>query len=119
MQQLKKFAKVAIVVVAVIAGVQFSLAYINRLQLKNIMDAEALDGRRAKHSSDEILRNVTERARKTGIHLPEDAEIIIEGTGGGENDLWISIEYVHQVDLFVRKVPVHMYIEANAAPPIN
>ncbi|MCA9560277.1 MAG: hypothetical protein H6704_30375 [Myxococcales bacterium] len=117
--QPKTILKAALVLAVLFAGVQFSLVYINRLQLKSIMDSEALDGRRNKSGAETIESNIRARAESTSVHIPDNVVFTIEGTGGGDNDLWITAEYTDEVNLLVHKVPIDMVVEANAAPPIN
>ena len=117
--QPKTLLKVAFVGALIFAGVQFSLVYVNRLQLASIMDSEALDGRRAGSTAETIERNIRARAAATSVNIPENLVFAVEGTGGGDEDLWVTADYIETVNLLVYKVPLHMAIEANAAPPTN
>lgn len=116
-QTLTKYLKWALIAAIVFAGVQFSFAYINRTQLKSIMDAEALDARRSKTDEEEVISRIYQRAAQNNVDLPEGAAIEIEGIGDKEADIVVYAAYTHEVNLFVLKVPLDMHIEARADAP--
>ncbi len=117
MQAIKKYLKFGLLGAILVAGVQFSLVYINRMQLKNIMDAEALDGRRAGSAPAEIEKAIRNRARNTGVGIPGDVTFKVTGTGSKTANLEVHATYTDTVDLFIRKIPMPMQIHSEAAPP--
>lgn len=112
-----KYLRWAILAAVVVAGVQFAMVYVNRMQLKSIMDAEGLDARRAKTSVEEVEERIKQRASATNVHIPDEVEISIEGIGERDEDIVIKAWYTDQVNLFVTKIPIDMEIVSVAGAP--
>ncbi len=110
--QLKKLVKFALVGALIFSAVQFSFAYVNRLQLLNIMTSEALDGRRNKSSAEAIRNGILVRAQRTGVSVPEDVELSVEVPSNWKDDIIVTATYVQLVNLIVYQVPLPMDLEA-------
>lgn len=119
--QLKSLIKLIIGAAILVAGVQFSLAYVNFLQLKSIMESEALDARRSGgHTSEEsLIKGIRKRAQVSSVDIPDIDGISFEATGLNDKteDLVITAEYEEEVNLFVHKVRWPRIIEARADAP--
>lgn len=117
--RLKSLIKLIIGAAILVAGVQFSLAYVNYLQLKSIMESEALDARRATTSEESLIKSIRKRAEGSKVGIPEDENIRFEVTGLNDKseDLVITAEYDEEVNLFVHKVRWPRIIEARADAP--
>lgn len=115
----KKIIKWALTIAIIGVGIQFSLAYVNFLQLKSIMESEALDARRAETGEEELLKRIRSRAERSNVGIPEDEYIIFEVTGleDKREDLVITAEYDEMVNLFVYEVVWPRVIEARADAP--
>ena len=114
----KLYIKLAIGAVAIFVGVQFSLAYINRTQLKSIMESEALDARRAQGATeDSILRQIENRCESTNVDFPEDVEFEITGIGKRDEPLIVTAWYSQPVELYVHTFYLEMMVEAVAGVP--
>lgn len=116
---LKTIIKAAIAIAVIVVGVQFSMAYVNFLQLKSIMESEALDARRANTGEDELLRRIRERAEGSNVNIPEDEYInfTVEGLGEKTEDLVVTAEYDEEVNLFVHVIVWPRTIIARADAP--
>lgn len=106
-----------VIALVLFVGVKFSLVYVNYLQLKNIMQSEALDARRQKSGAAEIESGIYTRLSTSSAFLPEDVKFDFEGIGEPDEDLVVYANYTEVVDLLVTKVPMKMSIEAIASPP--
>lgn len=117
--RLKSLIKLIIGAAILVAGVQFSMAYVNYLQLKSIMESEALDARRANTSSDSLINAIRKRAESTNVGIPADEDISFDVTGLDDKreDLVVTAEYEEVVNLFVHKVRWPRIIEARADAP--
>ncbi|MEZ4431923.1 MAG: hypothetical protein R3F65_05875 [bacterium] len=113
----KRVAIGLLIAVVLFVGVKFSLVYVNYLQLKNIMESEALDARRSKSGPAEIESGIYTRIDTSSAFLPEDVKFEFEGVGRPDEELVVYADYTEVVDLIVVKVPMKMSIEAVAAPP--
>lgn len=114
---MKRVLWAAVIGVVLFVGVKFSLVYVNYLQLKNIMQSEALDARRSKATEGEIESAIWSRIDASSATLPEDVAFDYEGVGRPDEDLVVYADYVDVVDLVVTKVPMKMSIAAVAEPP--
>jgi hypothetical protein len=119
--QLKSLIKLIIGAAILVAGVQFSLAYVNFLQLKSIMESEALDARRSGGNATEknLIRSIRKRAEVSSVDVPDVDAISFDVTGLNDKkeDLVITAEYDEEVNLFVHKVRWPRVIEARADAP--
>ena len=114
----KKYAKWAMIAAVVFVAVQFSLAYVNRIQLKSIMQSEGLDARRTDLNNEEYLISmIRDRAASNNVGIPEEVEFLTEGVEDDNPDLIIYADYVQEVDLLIYKVHLNMSITAIAAAP--
>jgi uncharacterized protein YpmB len=114
----KKIAKWAVILAVVFVGIQFSLAYVTRTQLKSIMESEALDARRTKLASEEqYIRLVGSRAQQSSLEMPEDMEIVTEGIEDDNADIVVYADYTQEVNLVVYVVRLKMSITARADAP--
>jgi hypothetical protein len=116
---LKTIIKAAIAIAVIITGIQFSMAYVNFVQLKSIMESEALDARRANTGEEELIRRIRHRAEGSNVHIPEEEYInfTIEGLGDKSEDLVVTAEYDEEVNLFVHVVVWPRTIIARADAP--
>lgn len=117
---IKRLLKLAALGAAIFAAVQFSLVYINRTQLKSIMESEALDARRGNVRNEAILISaIRRRAEGSSVYMPEEEAItfVTEGIEDDNPDVVIYADYVHHVNLGVYKVPMKMKITARADAP--
>lgn len=117
--RLKSIIKLVITAALIVTGIQFSLAYVNFLQLKSIMEAEALDARRANTGEDELIKRIRSRAERSNVNIPDDENISfsVEGLGDKDADLVVSADYDEVVDLFVHQIIWPRTIEARADAP--
>lgn len=117
--RLKTLFKWALTGVVLFVGVKFSLAYINYLRLKGVMDSEALDARRAKTSKEEIIRRIRERVDRSNLDLPADEAVAytVEGVNKPDEDLVITAQYNEAVNLLVYVVQWPRTIVAKAEVP--
>ena len=117
--RLKSLIKLVIGAAILVAGVQFSLAYVNFLQLKSIMESEALDARRSAPTEESLIRAIRKRAEGSKVGIPEDENIrfVVTGLNEKSEDLVITAEYDEEVNLFVHKVRWPRIIEARADVP--
>lgn len=119
--RIKTLIKLIIGAAILVAGVQFSLAYVNFLQLRSIMESEALDVRREGGNASEevLLRAIRKRAEGSSVGIPDEDNITFEVTGLNQKgeDIVITAEYVEVVNLFVHKVRWPRVIEARADAP--
>lgn len=113
----KLIAKVLLVAAVLFVGIQFSLVYVNRTQLKSIIEAEALDARRARSSEEELLREIERRAGANNVRIPDGVEYTVEGIGDPAADLVVTADYVDVVDLKVYQIPMQMSLTAVAGAP--
>jgi hypothetical protein len=116
----KLWLKLALLGIAIFCGVQFSLVYINRTQLKSIMESEALDARRARNPSEEsVIRAIRTRAEGSNVYVPDEENIqfTTEGIEDDSPDLVVYADYVHYVNLLVYKYPMKVAITARAEAP--
>lgn len=117
----KRWLKWALVAVVAFCAVQFSLVYINRTQLKSIMESEALDARRSKGGANEanLIAAIRARAEGSNVYVPDEEhiEFTSEGIEDDNPDLIIYADYVHFVNLLVYKVPMKVSITARADAP--
>lgn len=116
---LKKIIKFALTVAVIGVGIQFSLAYVNFLQLKSIMESEALDARRATTGEAELIKRIRNRAERSNVGIPGEEYISFDVTGlqDKSEDLVITAEYDEVVNLFVYKVVWPRVIVARADAP--
>ena len=105
--------------VIIFVGVNFAGVYINYLQLKSVMDSEALDARRTRTTADELKSLIMSRIESTSAYIPDDITLDVEGVGDPEEDIVVYAEYTEYVDLLVHEVVLDMTIEAVARPPIE
>lgn len=116
--RIKTLLKWALIGVVLFVGVKFSVAYVNYLRLKGVMDAEALDARRAKTSKEEIIRRIRERVQRSNLDLPSDEAVhfTIEGVNEPRQDLVITASYHETVNLMVHVVhwPRTIVVRADA-----
>lgn len=116
----KRWLKWALLGVGIFCAVQFSLVYINRTQLKSIMESEALDARRSRNPNEEaLIMAIRNRAEGSNVYMPDEEhiEFTTEGIEDDNPDLVIYADYVHYVNLLVYKVPMKMSITARADSP--
>ncbi|MCA9544882.1 MAG: hypothetical protein KC613_10845 [Myxococcales bacterium] len=114
----KLYAKLAITGIIIFCAVQYSLVYVNRTQLKSIMESEALDARRANVRDEESLINsIIRRAEGSNIDIPEDLEIWTEGVEDDNPDLIVHADYTHPVKLLVYTHRLRLSIDALAEAP--
>lgn len=116
---LKTIIKAAITGAIIVTGIQFSLAYVNFLQLKSIMEAEALDARRMGSTEDTLIQRIRDRAEGSNVNIPEDDYInfTVEGLGDKREDLIVTADYDEEVNLFVHVVVWPRTIIARADAP--
>jgi len=105
--------------VILFVGINFAGVYVNYLQLKMVMDSEALDARRTRATEDELKSRIFNRIDDTSAYLPDDITLDVEGVGDPEQDIVVYAEYTDYVDLLVHEVVLDMSIEAVARPPIE
>jgi len=114
----KLILKIAAVVVILIVAVQFSLAYVNQVQLKHVLEEEGLEARQADiQTEDELLNAIEDRLSRSSVNLPEEIKYKFEGVGDEAEDLVIYADYTQVVELFVYQVELDMHIEAVAETP--
>lgn len=116
-QTLTKYLKWLIIAAAVFVGVQFSRVYVNRMQVKSIMDAEGLDARRADTGEEEVIERIKARAAATNVSVPDGVDITVDGLGDPDSDLVIKAWWVDTVDLLVTKIEVDMKVESVSETP--
>ncbi len=100
-------------------GVKFAGVYVNYLQLKTVMDSEALDARRTEATADEVESLILSRINDTSAYIPDDLTIHVEGTGDPREDIVVYAEYTEYVDLWIHEVVMDMSVEAVAEPPVD
>ena len=115
----KRIGIAALIVAIIFVSVNFSLVYINYLQLKTIMGDEAMDARRTEATEGEIENRIWARVEAGSAELPEEVEFEFEGVGNPEEDLIVYATYTDVVNLVVVKVPMDMQITAVASPPLE
>ena len=117
--RLKSVIKLVIGAGILVTGVQFSLAYVNFLQLRSIMESEALDARRSAPTEESLIRAIRKRAEGSNVGIPEGDGITFTVTGLNDKgqDLVVTAEYEEVVNLFVHKVRWPRIIEARADAP--
>ena len=101
------------------AGVQFTVVYVNYAQLSNILDSEAMEARRHKHSEKAIIENVISHMNRTATNLPMDFEIGVSGVGDRAEPIEIEMDYKEIVDLHLFKVPMKLTARGSAEPPVQ
>ncbi len=115
----KRIITVALIGVLLFVGIKYSLAYINWMQLKTIMEDEALDARRTRATESEIEGLIFNRVDSGSAFLPDEVEFEFEGVGDKSEDLVIFATYDQPVDLLVYTHVMRMRITAVAEPPID
>ena len=115
----KRWLKIAAGIAVIYAGIQFSMVYINRLQLSHIMDSEALDARRHDDTAHELETNIRNRAVQTSVYIPDDIEFDVTVSHDRSDDIVVIARYTDWVDLVVREIPVDVEVVAVAEPPIR
>lgn len=114
----KLYAKLAVLGAVIFCAVQYSLVYVNRTQLKSIMESEALDARRSRTGDEETLVNaIVRRAEGSNIDIAEDIEFWTEGIEDDNPDVIVHADYTQTVNLGVYKHRLKMQIDAVAAAP--
>ena len=89
------------------------------MQIKNILETEALEARRYKHSEEQIIQNVISHMNRTNTDLPEEFDIGVDGAGKPDRTLVIEMDYESGVDLHFWEVVMNMTATADAKPPIE
>lgn len=115
----KRVITAGLIGVLLFVGIKYSLVYINWMQLKTIMEDEALDARRTRATEGEIEQLIIDRVDAGSAFLPENVEFEFEGVGKKEDDLVIFATYDQPVDLLVYKHVMRMSITAVAEPPLD
>lgn len=115
----KRIAVAALIGLLLFVGVKYSLVYVNFVQLKSIMESEALDARRTDATEGEIENLIIQRVNDGSAFLPESVEFEFEGVGKPEDELVIFADYVQVVDLVVYQHEMKMSITAVAEPPLD
>ena len=116
---LKKILTLFLVAIGVYVCVQFASALVGHMQIKNILETEALEGRRHKYSRDEIIQNVISHMNRTSTDLPEEFHIGVEGVGKSKRTLVVEMDYEAVVDLHYWEVVLNLTATADAEPPID
>ena len=111
--------KVSLVGVLIYIAVQFSVVWVNYAQLGNILDSEALEARRYRHSEQTIIDNVISHMNRTATHLPKEFDIGVAGTDNRAETIEIEMDYVEVVDLHLIKVPISLTVTGTAKPPVK
>lgn len=115
----RKIRTALLIGAVVFVGVKFAGVYVNYLQLKTVMDSEALDGRRTDATADEVEARIMSRIGDTSAYIPDDLSIDVEGTGDPSEDIVVYAEYTEYVDLWVYEVVMDMTVESIARPPVE
>ena len=116
---LTTWIKLIVAAVVIYTGVQFAVVYVNYAQLSNILDSEAMEARRHKHSEKVIIDNVISHMNRTATNLPMDFEIGVSGVGNREEPIEIEMDYKEVVDLHLFKVPLKLTALGTAEPPVK
>ena len=116
---LKNLLITAGIIVLVYVGIQFASALVGHMQIKNILETEALEARRYKHSEEQIIQNVISHMNRTNTDLPEEFDIGVDGAGKPDRTLVIEMDYESVVDLHFWEVVMNMTATADAKPPIE
>lgn len=115
----KRIVTVALIGLLLFVGIKYSLVYVNFVQLKSIMESEALDARRTRATEAEIESAIYTRIDDSSAYLPEDVAFEFEGVGDKTQDLVVFADYTEVVDLVVFKHEMQMSITAVAEPPLD
>ena len=111
--------KIFIVGALVYVAVQFSVVWVNYAQIGNILDTEALEARRHRHSEQTIIDNVISTMNRTATQLPNEFDIGVSGTKNRDETIEIEMDYVEVVDLHLIKVPISLTVTGTADPPVT
>ncbi len=115
----RRIRTVLLIGVTLFVGIKFAGVYVNYLQLKTVMDSEALDARRTNATADEVEAHIMSRINDTSAYIPDDLTIDVEGTEDPREDIIVYAEYTEYVDLWVHEVVMDMSVEAIARPPVE
>ncbi len=117
--RLKTLLTLAAIGVVIFAGVKFGAVYVNKMQFRSVISAEALDARREtrRPGAKGLIRRINERVQFENIKVPEDVEFAIEGLDEPSADLVITADYTEVVDLYVTKVPMKIQVVGRADAP--
>lgn len=115
--RLKTLFKLAVLSAVVFVAVKFGAVYVNAMQLRSILNAEALDARRARPNVESLIQQINSRVRRDELSLPEEMEFTVEGLDDPSADLVVTADYVEVVDLYVHKVTLPMHIVGRADAP--
>ncbi|MEE2788274.1 MAG: hypothetical protein VX589_13105 [Myxococcota bacterium] len=114
---LAAWAKMIVVGVLIYVAVQFSVVWVNYAQLGTILDAEALEARRHRHTEKTIIDNVISHMNRTATNLPIEFDIGVSGTDNRDEPIEIEMDYVDVVDLHLVAVPINLTVTGIARPP--
>ena len=116
---LTRILKLIILGLVIYVGVQFAGAYVAKLQVTHILDTEAMEARRHKHSKKEIMQNIKAHMDRTNTELPYKMEATITGVGEPKRPLRIVLDYKHVVDLHVHKVVLDIQAVGKSEPAFD
>ncbi len=122
MDGIKKLLKWGLLAAIIVPGIQVSLVYVNRMQIKNIMDGEALDARRQNRTptAEELEGLIMQRSKSTSANIPEDIQFEIDIPKDlREDNIVITATYVDEVNLFVYKHPWPVTVTSVSEPPVK
>jgi hypothetical protein len=117
--RLKTLLTLAALGAVIFAGVKFGAVYVNKMQFRSVISAEALDARREQNrpTAKGLIRRINDRVQFENIKVPEEVEFAIEGLDERNADLVITAEYTEVVDLYVHKVPMRVQVVGRADAP--
>ena len=116
---LKNMLITALVVAGLYVGIQFSGALVGHMQIKNILETEALDGRRNRYTEEEIIQNVMDHMNRTNTNLPEEFAIAVDGIGDPETTRSVEMDYQTVVDIKVHQFVLNLTASGDADPPLD
>ena len=116
---IKTIVKILLVCALVYTGVQFAVVWVNYAQMNNILDTEALEARRHRHSEKVIIQNVVSHMNRTATNLPIQYDIGVSGVEDRSEPIEIEMDYTEVVDLHLFKVPIKLTATGIAEPPIK
>lgn len=114
----KSLIKLALVAAVLFSGVQFSKVYVHKTQLKKIIGDEALDARRNKNMSAEVLKGqIQQRLESERFAVTAFDELEVTGLGDPKADIVVTARYQEVVDLLVHKHVMHVVVTGRADAP--
>jgi len=115
---LRSLIKMAVVTAALFAAVQFSKIYVHKTQLKKILGDEALDARRDRTVSANVLKGqIVQRLEREAFAITRFDDLEVTGLGDPRADVIVTARYREIVDLLVHEHVVNVVVTGRADAP--